>query len=270
MKQILTIAGSDSGGGAGIQADLKTITMLGAYGASVITAVTAQNTLGVKGVYDVPLEGIENQIDTVCSDFHFAAMKTGMLSTKEVVELVSAKIKEYQIPNAVVDPVMVATSGDLLLHEDAIASVKEYMLPVATLITPNLKEAEVLSGEKIETLDDMKRVGTILRKEAGCRNVLMKGGHLSQMTATDLLCLEDGSFVTFEGSPVVTNNTHGTGCTLSSALAVFLGKGLSMKDAVGEAKNYLTKALFYAKEDRLGHGSGPVRHNYILDPSYSE
>ena len=270
MNQILTMAGSDSGGGAGIQADLKTITMLGAYGASVITAVTAQNTLGVKGVYDIPLEGIENQIDTVCQDFQFSAMKTGMLSKKEVVELITRKIIQYDLPNVVVDPVMVATSGDLLLQEDAVASVRDHLLPVATLITPNLQEAEVLSGEKIETLDDMKRVGSRLIQELGCKNVLMKGGHLSKMQATDLLCMQDGSYVTFPGKGIDTKNTHGTGCTLSAALAVFLGKGMDLPDAVKHAKDYLTKALYYAKEDRLGHGSGPVRHNYVLDPSYSE
>lgn len=263
MKKILTIAGSDSGGGAGIQADLKTITMLQAYGASVITAITAQNTIGVHGVYDVPLEGVVAQIDAVCRDISFDAVKTGMLSNKTVAEIVSDKIKEYHLPNIVIDPVMVATSGDLLLQPDAIDVVREQLLPSATLVTPNLKETEVLTGIKIHSLDDMKLAGTIMVKELGCANVLVKGGHLEH-TATDMLCTKDGQFYQFTEEKIDTKNSHGTGCTLSAALATCLGKGLEIRQAVAEAKRYLTRALYYGRLDQLGHGAGPVRHNYLL------
>lgn len=264
MKHILTIAGSDSSGGAGIQADLKTITMLGEYGASVITSVTAQNTLGVEGVYDVSLEGIAAQLDAVCQDISFSAVKTGMLSKKEIVLLVAEKIKDYQLPNIVVDPVMVATSGDLLLQEDAITVVREILLPCAALITPNLKEAEVLSGISIANTADMEYAGSILQKELGCRNILIKGGHLSG-NAEDILCTENGKIVHFVEQRIETKNSHGTGCTLSSAIATFLGKGLSIEQAVQKAKEYLTKALYYGALDNVGHGSGPVKHNYWLD-----
>jgi len=263
MKKILTIAGSDSGGGAGIQADLKTITMLGAYGASVITAVTAQNTIGVRGVYEVPLEGIAAQLDAVCQDIAFDGMKTGMLSSKAVVELVSNKIREYHLQNVVVDPVMVATSGDLLLQIDAIDVVRQQLLPCATLVTPNLKEAEVLIDQKIHSVADMKRAGQRICRELGCANVLIKGGHL-EAGATDVLCTADGQCVTYTEERIPTKNSHGTGCTLSAALAVYLGEGMALPQAVQAAKAYLTRALYYGRLDQIGHGSGPVRHNYPL------
>lgn len=263
MKQILTIAGSDSGGGAGIQADLKTITMLQAYGASVITAITAQNTMGVRGVYDVSLEGVAAQLDAVCQDISFDAVKTGMLSNKAVAWLVSEKVKEYHLQNVVVDPVMVATSGDLLLQLDAIEVVREQLLPYATLVTPNLKEAEVLTGIKIQSLADMKQAAQIMVQELGCSNVLVKGGHLEH-TATDILYTQNGQFFQFTEERIATKNSHGTGCTLSSALATCLAKGMDIQKAVLEAKRYLTKALYYGRLDQLGHGAGPVRHNYLL------
>jgi len=263
MKHILTIAGSDSGGGAGIQADLKTITMLGGYGASVITAVTAQNTLGVRGVYEVPLEGIAAQMDAVCSDIAIHAAKTGMLSSKAVVELVSAKVQEYRIANLVVDPVMVATSGDLLLQWDAIDVVREQLLPHARIATPNLKEAEVLSGMKITSIAEMELAGKRILAECGCANVLVKGGHL-EGAALDILCAADGTMYRFEETRIDTVNSHGTGCTLSAAIASYLAQGMDVQQAVTKAKAYLTKALYYAKDDKIGAGHGPVRHNYIL------
>lgn len=263
MKHILTIAGSDSGGGAGIQADLKTITMLQAYGASVITAVTAQNTVGVRGVYAVPLEGIAAQLDAVCQDIVFHGVKTGMLASKAVVELVSEKLRQYQLPNLVVDPVMVATSGDMLLQMDAVEALRQQLLPCAFLVTPNLQEAEVLAEQKIHTLDDMKTAGARILRETGCANVLVKGGHLAE-GATDLLCMGDGQFIPFAGDRIATKNSHGTGCTLSAALATCLGQGMALPDAVQAAKTYLTKALYYGRLDEIGHGSGPVRHNYAL------
>ncbi len=264
MKQILTIAGSDSGGGAGIQADLKTITMLGAYGASVITAVTAQNTLGVRGVYDVPLEGVAAQLDAVCQDIDFQAVKTGMLSGGATTKLVAEKLRQYRLPNVVVDPVMVATSGDRLLAEDALEALCAELLPCALLATPNLTEAERLTGISIRSREDMRRAGERLRRETGCSNVLVKGGHLEGAEAVDLLCLADGRSIPFACARVETENTHGTGCTLSAALATFLGCGYSVEEATGAAKEYLYRALLYGRADRIGHGHGPVRHNYRL------
>lgn len=263
MKKILTIAGSDSGGGAGIQADLKTITMLQGYGASVITAVTAQNTVGVRGVYEVPLEAIAEQFDAVCQDISFDAAKTGMLSSKAVVELVSRKVREYGISNLVVDPVMVATSGDLLLQWDAIDAVREQLLPCAAVVTPNLKEAEVLSGMQITTLQEMEEAGKRIMRETGCANVLVKGGHLDGV-ATDILCAADGNTYRFTEKRIETKNSHGTGCTLSAAIATCLGKGMDVQRAIQEAKAYLTKALYYGRNDAIGAGHGPVRHNYML------
>ncbi len=263
MKQVLTIAGSDSGGGAGIQADLKAITMLGGYGASVITAVTAQNTVGVRGVYEVPLEGIAEQLDAVCQDIPIHAAKTGMLSSKAVVELVTAKVKEHHIPNLVVDPVMVATSGDLLLQWDAIDAVREQLLPCAVIATPNMKEAEVLSGMQITMPEDMEQAGKKIIAECGCANVLVKGGHLDG-AALDILCTADGGVYHFVEERIDTNNTHGTGCTLSASIAACLAKGMDIQQAVQEAKTYLTKALYYGRNDKIGAGHGPVRHNFIL------
>ena len=263
MRKILTIAGSDSGGGAGIQADLKTITMLGEYGASVITAITAQNTVGVQGVYEVFLEGIAAQLDAVCQDIAFNSVKTGMLSSKAVVELVCSKIKEYSLPNVVVDPVMVATSGDLLLQMDAIETVRQQLLPCSTLVTPNLQEAEVLTEMKIESIAQMKQAGQMICKEMGCANVLVKGGHLDG-EAIDVLCTANGQYLTYAEDRIPTKNTHGTGCTLSAALATCLGQGMAVPQAVQTAKAYLTRALYYGRLDQIGHGAGPVRHNYSL------
>lgn len=263
MKHILTIAGSDSGGGAGIQADLKTITMLRGYGASVITSITAQNTMGVEGVYDVPLDGIAAQFDAVCKDISFSGVKTGMLSSKEIVSLVCDKLEIYQLPNLVVDPVMVSTSGHMLLQPDAVNLVRERLLPLAVLATPNLKEAEVLADMSIHNLDDMKKAGQCIQKELNCANVLVKGGHLDD-AAIDLLCTVDGRFIPFREERIDTKNSHGTGCTLSAALATCLGRGMALEDAVAAAKQYLTKALYYGQFDHIGHGAGPVRHNYSL------
>ena len=263
MKHILTIAGSDSGGGAGIQADLKTITMLGAYGASVITAVTAQNTQGVQGVYEVPLEGIAAQLDAVCQDITFHGVKTGMLSSKAVVELVSEKISAYRLSNVVVDPVMVSTSGDLLLQPDAIDAVLQLLLPRAFLVTPNLQEAAVLANMEIHTLEDMQCAGKRICEEMGCTNVLVKGGHLEE-GATDVLYTADGQFIYFTEQRINSKNTHGTGCTLSAALATYLAQGKTLPQAVQAAKQYLTQALYHGRMDEIGHGSGPVRHNYSL------
>lgn len=262
MKKILSIAGSDSGGGAGIQADLKTITMLGAYGASVITAITAQNTKGVQNVYEVSLEAIAAQLDSVCTDMNFQAVKIGMLANGQIAALISDKIRQYQLPNVVVDPVMVATSGDLLLAKEAIHVYLEKLLPNAKLVTPNMQEAEVLSGLKVRTINDMEKAAEKIAEECRCSAVLVKGGHLADQ-ATDVLYYK-GLMTHFSEARIITENSHGTGCTLSSALATYLGFGLSMEEAVGQAKTYLTKALFYGKNMKVGHGHGPVMHNFHI------
>lgn len=261
MKKILTIAGSDSGGGAGIQADLKTITMLGAYGASVITAVTAQNTLGVQAVYDLSDEAINQQLDSVCQDMDFDGVKTGMLANEAVLRCVVEKLKQYQLKHLVVDPVMVASSGDVLLQSQAVEILCKELLPLAELVTPNIYEAAVLSGKKVETVADMKLAAKIIH-QYGCKNVLIKGGHLKG-TAMDLLF--DGEAFNFFSAPrVETKNTHGTGCTLSAALATLYGQGYPILEAVERAKSYLTQALIGGAELTIGHGCGPVLHNYLL------
>ncbi|KJS83404.1 MAG: phosphomethylpyrimidine kinase [Peptococcaceae bacterium BICA1-8] len=257
MNKILTIAGSDSGGGAGIQADIKTITVLGEYACSVLTSITAQNTLGVQGVFILPGEFIAKQLDSVLSDIEINAAKTGMLANSEIIKVVSSKIKEFNIEKLVVDPVMVATSGDILLEVEAISSLKESLLPLAYIVTPNLSEAEVLSGLKINSISDMKTAAKIIF-EYGPKNVLIKGGHLME-AAVDVL-YNGTNFEEFSAHRIETKNTHGTGCTLSAAIATFLGKNISIEKSVWEAKNYLTQALQSGKDLRIGKGSGPVNH----------
>lgn len=256
---VLTIAGSDSSGGAGIQADLKTFSALGAYGCSVITALTAQNTVGVTGIMDVPADFITEQMAAVFDDLDVAAVKIGMLSRPETIEAVARGLKAYEPRHVVLDPVMVAKSGDTLLQADAVESLKENLLPLATVITPNLPEARVLLGR--ETLigrGDMEAVAQDLRG-LGPRAVLLKGGHLNESASPDVLF--DGTvFTAFEADRVDTDNTHGTGCTLSSAIAALLARGLSLDGAVRAAKTYITDALRAADQLHVGQGHGPVHH----------
>ena len=259
MNTALTIAGSDSSGGAGIQADLKTMTMNGVYGMSAITALTAQNTTGVTGIMEVTPEFLEKQLDAVFSDIFPDAIKTGMVSSSELIRVIAEKIKQYNASNIVVDPVMVATSGAKLISDDAIETLKEYLLPLATVITPNIPEAEVLSGMIIKTEDDMVEVARLIYKNYGCA-VLCKGGHQVN-DANDLLYSADGP-VWFKGKRIDNSNTHGTGCTLSSAIAANLAKNKSLEDAVKAAKDYISGALAAMLD--LGKGSGPLAHNYEL------
>ena len=261
MEKILTIAGSDSGGGAGIQADLKTIAALGEYGASVITSITAQNTLGVQAAYPLEPGWVEAQLDAVCSDIAFDAAKTGMLANAAIIRSVSAKIRQYALPKVVVDPVMVATSGDVLLEEQALDALVKELLPLAYLVTPNMSEAAVLSGQPVRNLAEMQAAAQKIH-QLGCRYVLVKGGHLPE-EAIDVL-YDGEQFTTFTAPRVETDNTHGTGCTLSSALATYLGKGLSAAEAVQAAKAYLTKALQAGRTMTVGHGHGPVCHHFAL------
>jgi len=253
MKRILTIAASDSGGGAGIQADLKTIALMGGFGMSAITALTAQNTMGVKKIQKVPVSFIAKQIDTVISDIGVDAVKTGMLVNAKVIETISYKLRAHHITKVVVDPVMVAESGVSLLAEDAHLSLKRELIPLAFLATPNLYEASILSGKRIKTISQMKEVSKKIY-QMGAQNVLVKGGHLK---GKPIDILYDGKeFYKFEAERIKTKNTHGTGCTFSAALATEIAKGISITQAVKNAKDFITTSIRFSLE--LGKGYGPV------------
>ncbi|MCR5128188.1 MAG: bifunctional hydroxymethylpyrimidine kinase/phosphomethylpyrimidine kinase [Lachnospiraceae bacterium] len=259
MRTALTIAGSDSGGGAGIQADLKTMTMNGVFGMSAITALTAQNTTGVTGIMEVTPEFLEQQLDAVFTDIYPDAVKTGMVSSTELIKVIARKLKQYDAKNIVVDPVMVATSGAKLISDDAIDTLKEYLLPLATVITPNIPEAEVLSEKTIASEEDMVIAAKDIYEKYGCA-VLCKGGHQIN-DANDLLYDEKGP-QWFYGKRICNPNTHGTGCTLSSAIASNLAKGKTMEEAVKDAKDYISGALAAMLD--LGKGSGPLAHNFAI------
>lgn len=257
----LTIAGSDSGGGAGIQADLKTFSALGVYGASVITALTAQNTLEVRAIHDAPVALVTEQIDAVLDDIRIDAVKIGMLSRPEVIEAVARGLERHHIDKVVLDPVMVAKSGDKLLRDEAVQSLRERLIPLATIITPNLPEAAVLLGEPpIESEEAMPEAGAALLT-LGAPWVLLKGGHLQGPQSTDYLH-HGGDQWRISAPRVDTENTHGTGCTLSSAIAAYLARGLAVAGAVRSAKDYLNKALGGAERLAVGSGHGPVHHFY--------
>lgn len=260
MKTCLTIAGSDSSGGAGIQADLKTMTVNGVYAMSVITALTAQNTQGVSGILDVSPEFITSQMDAVFTDIYPDAIKIGMVSSPEIVEAIAKSLEKYEAKNIVLDPVMVATSGAVLLKEEAMDSLINRLIPLADVITPNIPEGEILAGMKIENEDDMKKAAEIIGEKYNCA-VLLKGGHKVN-DANDLL-YRKGDFKWFLSERIDNNNTHGTGCTLSSAIAANLAKGEDLDQAIKNAKEYLTGALRAGLN--LGKGSGPLMHNYILN-----
>jgi len=253
----LTVAGSDSGGGAGIQADIKTFSALGVYGASVITAITAQNTVGVQGVLEVPTDMIRAQLDAVLSDLPVAAAKTGMLSSSEIIESVTSVFSRYGVDQLVVDPVMVAKSGDRLLQLDAVDAVRRLLLPIALIVTPNVPEAEVLAGMTIG--DEHEREEAARRiHDMGPRWVIVKGGHL-RGDAVDLVW--DGQSMHRLSAPrIETTSTHGTGCTFSAAITALLVKGRPVLTAIEQAKEYLTGAIVHAED--LGHGYGPLNHHY--------
>jgi hydroxymethylpyrimidine/phosphomethylpyrimidine kinase len=261
MKQILTIAGSDSGGGAGIQADLKSIHANGGFGMSVITSITAQNTREVTRAFDLPTDLIDAQIDAIFSDFDVAALKTGMLSSSEIVGTVAEKLREYSPRNIVIDPVMISKSQYPLLKPDAIERLKADLLPLATVITPNVYEAELLAECEIQTIDDAKTAAKVIQ-EYGCQGVLVKGGHLSGEQSIDVL-YADGAFTLFEAERIETKNTHGTGCTYSAAIATHLGLGKNLVAAIQSAKDYITNAIRYSLD--IGGGHGPTNHFYFLD-----
>ena len=259
MKTALTIAGSDSCGGAGIQADIKTMTMNGVYAMSAITALTAQNTTGVTGIMEVTPEFLASQLDAVFTDICPDAVKTGMVASSELIRVIAQKLKEYGAKNIVVDPVMVATSGAKLISDDAIETLRSELLPLADVITPNIPEAEVLSGMTIKNEDDMVNAAKVICEKFGC-SVLCKGGH--QINDANDLLYRNGSYVWFKGKRIDNPNTHGTGCTLSSAIASNLAKGEDMDSAVKNAKDYISGALAAMLD--LGKGSGPLCHNYKI------
>jgi len=257
---ILTIAGSDSGGGAGIQADIKTISALGGFATSAITAVTVQNTLGVSGIHDIPCRIVAEQIDAVLSDFSVKAVKIGMINQADLVEVIAAAMKKYQIENVVLDPVMIATSGDKLMQNTTIEKLKKELFPLAKIITPNLYEAGVLLDRKITSIEEMKTAAKELCT-FGCQSALIKGGHLNENEMTDVLYhAKEDRIYTYFARKIQTKNLHGTGCTLSSAIAVFLASGHSLPQAVQFAKKYITAAIDAGKNRKLGQGNNPVEH----------
>ncbi len=259
LKTALTVAGSDCSGGAGIQADIKAMTMNGVYAMSVITALTAQNTTGVSDIFEVTPVFLKEQLDMVFTDIFPDAVKIGMVSDSQLIKVIAERLKYYKAKNIVVDPVMVATSGADLMKSEAVITLKEYLLPIATVATPNISEAEVLTGIKIKNEQDMITAALLINNAYGCA-VLIKGGH-SINDANDLLCV-NGEIKWFYGKRVHNPNTHGTGCTLSSAIASNLAKGLDLENSVKEAKAYISGALSAMLD--LGKGRGPMNHAFKL------
>lgn len=273
MKTALTIAGSDSSGGAGIQADIKTMTCNGVFAMSAITALTAQNTTGVQGIMEVPAEFLGKQIDSIVTDIFPDAVKTGMLANSDLIRVIADRIKKYELKNIVVDPVMVSTSGSRLISEEAISTLKTELLPLATLVTPNIPEAEVLCGFDISSNADMENAAAEISARFGC-SVLLKGGHAIN-DANDYLYVKTNDKtndksqssnvsggIWFYGKRIDNPNTHGTGCTLSSAIASNLAKGKSLEEAVRSAKNYISGALAAGLD--LGRGRGPMAHGFAV------
>ena len=265
MKTALSIAGSDSCGGAGIQADIKTMTMNGVYAMSAITALTAQNTTGVRSIMEATPEFLKDQIDAIFEDIRPDAVKIGMVSSAELIKVIAEGLAYYKAENIVVDPVMVATSGSKLMKTDAVSVLTRELLPLTTLVTPNIPEAEVLSGMSVQTKEDMERVAKVIGDTYGCA-VLLKGGH-SINDANDLL-YANGSYKWFCGKRIYNPNTHGTGCTLSSAIASNLAKGYDLETSVQRAKDYISGALAAMLD--LGQGSGPMNHAFDLNGKYAE
>ncbi|WP_303911394.1 bifunctional hydroxymethylpyrimidine kinase/phosphomethylpyrimidine kinase [Bacteroides mediterraneensis] len=265
---VLTIAGSDCSGGAGIQADIKTISALGAYAASAITAITVQNTCGVTGIHPVPPSYVKGQIEAVMDDIRPQAIKIGMINDTKIVEVIAEMLQKYQPQFVVFDPVMVSTSGCKLMEDEAIEAITTRLIPLATLITPNLSEAEILAGQKIRTVEEMQRQAKEMLK-LGCRGVLIKGGHLEGGRMCDVLqTVGEEAPHLFAAPKVDSRNTHGTGCTLSSAIATYLALGETVTDAVEKAKQYVYKGIEAGKDVCIGHGHGPLNHFYSPVPMH--
>lgn len=260
VPRAMTIAGSDSGGGAGVQADLKTFGALGVFGTCAITTITAQNTIGVNSVLETPTSMIEAQIDAIVSDIGADAVKTGMLSSNEIIRCVAERLERHSLSPAVIDPVMVASTGFRLLRDDAVDAMRMVLVPMATVVTPNSREAAVLTEREMNTVDDLKTAARILVDELGAKNAVVKGGHLDG-PATDVL-YNGADFTLFTSERFDTPNTHGTGCTLASAIAAGLAKGLALPVAVQQAKDYVTAAI--RTSFPVGQGHGPLNHFHEL------
>lgn len=259
---VLTIAGSDSGGGAGIQADIKAMSATGSFACSVITAITSQNTQGVSAIFPIPLDHVSSQLDAVFSDLNVAAVKVGMLADSSIIKVVADKVKQFQPKHLVIDPVMVATSGDLLLEQSAISTLKEELIPLADIITPNLPEGAALTGKPVpESEADMQDMVEELRA-LGAKAVLLKGGHLEQDENSNDLLILPTSTTLISAKRFPTKNTHGTGCTLSSAIASYLAQGNDLTQAVELGKRYISEAIANADQLDVGQGHGPVNHFY--------
>lgn len=259
----MTIAGSDSCGGAGVQADIKTMSALGVYAASAITAITVQNTLGVYAIQDINPEIVKGQIEAVMDDIHPDAIKVGMVNDRTTIQAIAETLKRYQgeYQHLIIDPVMVSTSGCRLMQEDALSIFIQELLPLATLLTPNIPEAEILAGMKIQNKEDIQNAALAISK-LGCKYILIKGGHFQGAEKIDYL-FEDGKPITsYRGHSVNTRNTHGTGCTLSSAITSYLAREMDMNTAIAMAKTYLSGAILAGKDIKIGEGHGPVNHFY--------
>ena len=258
--RVLSIAGSDSGGGAGIQADLKTFSANGCFGMTVITALTAQNTTGVTGIHAVPPSFAAEQLDAIYTDIGTDAVKIGMLYSAELIRVVAERLRQYNVGNIVLDPVMVAQSGDKLVEDDAIEAIKTYLMPLASVVTPNVPEAEVLCGLRLREPAEMEAGAKILA-EYGSTSILIKGGHNEGSKSTDLLYFpQEDRKIRLPAERIDTQNNHGTGCTLSSAIAAFLARGAEIEPAVRNAKDYITDAIRAGADYQLGQGHGPVHH----------
>ncbi|KQS33483.1 bifunctional hydroxymethylpyrimidine kinase/phosphomethylpyrimidine kinase [Dyadobacter sp. Leaf189] len=262
---VLTIAGSDSGGGAGIQADLKTIAALGAYGASAITALTAQNTMGVRSIHAVPPAFLKEQIEAVFDDIAVDAVKIGMVNTIEVAQVIAEMLERYKPGFVVFDPVMVSTSGSRLIRDETVAVLWEVLFPLVHLITPNLDEARILISEKIDSVEAMKMAAEEMVRR-GCNAVLLKGGHLVAPVLSDIFARKDQDTLILESSYIDSRNVHGTGCTLSSAIAAFVAAGNSVPESIIFAKEYISGAIAAGKDVTTGHGPGPLNHSFSPIP----
>jgi len=256
---VLTIAGSDSGGGAGIQADLKTFSALGCYGTSAITAITVQNTLGVTGIHSIPADIVQGQIKAVMDDINPSAIKIGMVHSTALAVAISDTLRAYKNTPVVFDPVMVATSGDKLIKDDTVSVLKTVMFPLMTLITPNLEEAEILVQQKITSVEEMRAAAKSLL-QTGCSAVLLKGGHLKGEQVYDVYVNKNGDEKIYESAYIQSENVHGTGCTLSSAIAAYLSLHCNLDEAISKARVYIYQAILHGREVKTGHGHGPLNH----------
>lgn len=265
---VLTIAGSDCSGGAGIQADIKAISALGGYAASAITAITVQNTCGVTGIHPVPASYVKAQIEAVMTDIKPSAIKIGMINDVEIVKTIAESIKKYKPKFVVFDPVMVSTSGCKLIEDKAIEAIKKELIPLSTIITPNLSEAMVLTGDNISDAASMTAAGNKIL-ESGCGAVLIKGGHLEGNDMCDVLCIKgENTPYIYTASKISSKNTHGTGCTLSSSIATYLALGETLQEAVRKAKDYVHKGILNGKDVCIGSGHGPLNHFYSPVPMH--